>query len=166
MAVIIRGHYLSLTFCCDFGHVWLLSRPVESSVSAFMCQLLSLLDSLVLRFLVPLFSSVYRLLMWLTEHFEVSLKPLVTFTAVLRSVVYVFSLCLRCVPSASVQPLLCCLCGLVPECVMQLLVFAVLSVPHALYFRGEHHRQQGLLIQAGVSQWAAYIWATVCEIGQ
>lgn len=131
----------------------------------WVCQLLSLLDSLVLRFLAPLFSSVYHLLMWLTEHFEVSLKPLDTFTAVLRSVVCVFSLCLRCVPSASVQTWLCCLFGLVTVCVMQLLVVAVFSVPHALYFRGERHRQQGLLIQAGVSQWAAYIWPTVCEIG-
>lgn len=86
---ISRGNYLSLTFCCDFGHVWLSqSLLVESSVSAFMYQLLSLLDSLAL--FTPLFSSVYHLMKSLT-HFNVSLKPLDTVKVLLRSGVCIFS---------------------------------------------------------------------------
>lgn len=140
---ISRGNYLSLTFCCDFGHVWLSqSLLVESSVSAFMYQLLSLLDSLAL--FTPLFSSVYHLMKSLT-HFKVSLKPLDTVKVLLRSGVCIFSpffylfICgvslLGFHSDCLSQALLCCLCGLVPVCIMQLLVVAVLSVPLYLYFR-------------------------------
>lgn len=65
------------------------------------------------------------------------------------------------------QALLCCLCDPVPVCIMQLLVVAVLSVPLCLYFRVLRASwQQGLLIQAGMSQLAANMWGAICTMGQ
>lgn len=79
-----RNLYLSLTFCCDFGHVWLSqSLPVESSISAFMCLLLSLLDVLALSLWLH-YSLMSATRCRVSELFKVLLKPLDTVETVLR----------------------------------------------------------------------------------
>lgn len=63
--------YLALTFCCDFGHVWLFqSLLVESSIAAFMCLLLVLLDSLALSLWLHYFRVVCHLLSCLRALFQ------------------------------------------------------------------------------------------------
>lgn len=127
-----------------------------------MCLLLSLRDSLALILWLRYFH-MSATCCCVSEQFELLRKPLDTLKTVLRSCV--LCLYLSWIHDASLlgfhsncpsQALLGCLCSTVPVCIMQLLVVAVLSVPLYLYFRVLRASwQQGLLIQAGMSQLAA-----------